>query len=162
MCWSTISFYFKTFSSTVLPLDIPCRFEVSSRRLLWIYPLAFQPYYWAYFILRFFHTVCMPKHAHNIVDSLFNLHLSVECTSFWKWFDYSFHLLLKEKTRSIAAQNIFMPGLPVPRHLPEFTQWLRLDTPMQGAWVWSLVGELDPTCPNWDSAQANKMIINNL
>ena len=107
MCWSTISFYFKTVSSTVLPLDIPCRFEVSSRRQLWIYPLAFQPYYWAYFILRFSHTVCMPKHAHNIVDSLFNLHLSVECTSFWKWFDYSFHLLFKKKL-SIAAQNIFI------------------------------------------------------
>ena len=25
-------------------------------------------------------------------------------------------------------------------------QWLRLPLPMQGAWVWSLVRELDPTC----------------
>ena len=31
---------------------------------------------------------------------------------------------------------------------PLVIQWLRLHTPMQGAWVQSLVRELDPMCHN--------------
>ena len=36
-------------------------------------------------------------------------------------------------------------------------QWLSLSLPTQGAWVRSLVRELDPTCHNEDVVQANKL-----
>ena len=39
--------------------------------------------------------------------------------------------------------------------LPWLVQWLRLHPPVQGARVWSLVRELDPTCCNEDSACCN-------